>query len=207
MPALDGWGAIRELQSRADTATIPVIILTGHDFKAYLKHSALAVGAVSYLMKPFFPEEFQREVNARLTARRNRAAGAVWSAARARLDLRAWTPRSSTRCARSATAFAAPPWHSRFPRCAKARHGPRPSPSPITPRSSRSRGVVRHRTEPMVSGAPDHRATLAAALGLLGFEELAVRHGARTLVEGRGMSNASRELYPSQGRASNIRRK
>ena len=77
MPALDGWGAIRELQSRADTATIPVIILTGHDFKAYLKHSALAVGAVSYLMKPCFPEEFQREVNARLTARRNRAAGAV----------------------------------------------------------------------------------------------------------------------------------
>ena len=77
MPALDGWGAIRELQTRADTANIPVIILTGHDFKAYLKHSALAVGAVSYLMKPCFPEEFQREVNARLTARRNRAAGAV----------------------------------------------------------------------------------------------------------------------------------
>ena len=77
MPALDGWGAVRELQSRADTATIPVIILTGHDFKAYLKHSALAVGAVSYLMKPCFPEEFQREVNVRLTARRNRAASAV----------------------------------------------------------------------------------------------------------------------------------
>jgi len=77
MSALDGWGAIRELQTRADTANIPVIILTGHDFKAYLKHSALAVGAVSYLMKPCFPEEFQREVNARLTARRNRAAGAV----------------------------------------------------------------------------------------------------------------------------------
>jgi len=77
MPALDGWGAIRELQTRADTATIPVIILTGHDFKAYLKPAALAVGAVSYLMKPCFPEEFQREVNARLTARRNRAASAV----------------------------------------------------------------------------------------------------------------------------------
>ena len=77
MPKLDGWAAIRELQSRPETAAIPVIVLTGHDFKAYLKHSALAVGAVSYLMKPCFPEEFQREVNARLTARRNRAASAV----------------------------------------------------------------------------------------------------------------------------------
>jgi CheY-like chemotaxis protein len=40
-------------------------------------NSALAVGAVSYLMKPCFPEEFQREVNARLAARRNRAASAI----------------------------------------------------------------------------------------------------------------------------------
>src|SRR5438094_9579488 len=102
MPALDGWGAIRELQSRADTATIPVIILTGHDFKAYLKHSALAVGAVSYLMKPCFPGKS----NARST-RASRRAGtelpARCSSPRG-LDLRAWTPRSSTRCERSATA-------------------------------------------------------------------------------------------------------
>ncbi len=34
MPKLDGWAAIRELQSRAPTTAIPVIVLTGHDFKA-----------------------------------------------------------------------------------------------------------------------------------------------------------------------------
>jgi CheY-like chemotaxis protein len=67
MPKLDGWAAIRELQSRAATAAIPVIVLTGHDFKAFLKPAALAAGAVSYLMKPCFPEQLAREVETRLT--------------------------------------------------------------------------------------------------------------------------------------------
>jgi two-component system response regulator AdeR len=77
MPKLNGWAAIRELQSRAETAAIPVVVLTGHDFKAYLEPAAMAAGAISYLMKPCFPEEFQREVSTRLTARRNRVAGAL----------------------------------------------------------------------------------------------------------------------------------
>ena len=77
MPKLDGWAAIRELQSRAMTAAIPVIILTGHDFKAYLKPAALAAGAVSYLMKPCFPEQLEREVTARLTPQRRRSASAL----------------------------------------------------------------------------------------------------------------------------------
>jgi twitching motility two-component system response regulator PilH len=77
MPKLDGWAAIRELQGRAMTAAIPVIVLTGHDFKAYLKHSALAEGAASYLMKPCFPDQLAREVSAHLTSRRNRAVGAL----------------------------------------------------------------------------------------------------------------------------------
>ena len=76
MPKLDGWAAIRELQSRAETAAIPVIVLTGHDFKAYLKPAALAAGVVSYLMKPCFPEQLAREVGACLRAPRNRAASA-----------------------------------------------------------------------------------------------------------------------------------
>jgi CheY-like chemotaxis protein len=76
MPKLDGWAAIRELQSRPETAAIPVIVLTGHDFKAYLKPAALAAGVVSYLMKPCFPEQLAREVGACLTAPRNRAASA-----------------------------------------------------------------------------------------------------------------------------------
>ena len=70
MPKLDGWAAIRELQSRAETAAIPVIVLTGHDFKAFLKPAALAAGAVSYVKKPCFPEQLAREVGACLAARR-----------------------------------------------------------------------------------------------------------------------------------------
>jgi len=71
MPKLDGWAAIRELQGRAMTAAIPVIVLTGHDFKAFLKPAALAVGAVSYVMKPCLPEQLAHEIRARLTARRS----------------------------------------------------------------------------------------------------------------------------------------
>ena len=77
LPKLDGWAAIRELQSRAETAAIPVIVLTGHDFKAYLKPAALAAGVVSYLMKPCFPEQLAREVGACLTAPQNRASRAL----------------------------------------------------------------------------------------------------------------------------------
>jgi len=66
MPKLDGWAAIRELQGRAETASIRVVVLTGHDFKARLKPAAIAAGAVSYPMKPCFPEQLAREVSARL---------------------------------------------------------------------------------------------------------------------------------------------
>ena len=74
MPRLDGWGAIRELQSRPETSPTPIIVLTGHDFKAYLKPAALAVGACSFLTKPCFPEQLAREVATRLP---NQRAGAV----------------------------------------------------------------------------------------------------------------------------------
>jgi len=77
MPKLDGWSAIRELQNRAETAMIPILVLTGHDFKAFLKPAALAVGAASFLMKPCFPEQLAREVAARLVASRNRSASAL----------------------------------------------------------------------------------------------------------------------------------
>jgi two-component system, cell cycle response regulator DivK len=74
MPEVDGWAAIRELQSDPMTATIPVIVVTGHDFKTELKDVAIAVGAVSYLMKPCFPEDLAREVSGRLAVRRARIA-------------------------------------------------------------------------------------------------------------------------------------
>jgi CheY-like chemotaxis protein len=77
MPDMDGWAAIRELQSDARTASIPVIVLTGHDFKTQLKDQAIAVGAVSYLMKPCFPEQLEREINARLAVQRARMTAAL----------------------------------------------------------------------------------------------------------------------------------
>jgi CheY-like chemotaxis protein len=76
MPEVDGWAAIGQLRDDAATAPIPVIVLTGHDFKTQLKDTALAAGAVSYLMKPCFPEDLAREVSARLAVRRARIAGA-----------------------------------------------------------------------------------------------------------------------------------
>ena len=76
MPEVDGWAAINQLRDGAATTAIPVIVLTGHDFKAQLKEAALAAGAVSSLMKPCFPEDLAREVSARLAVRRARIAAA-----------------------------------------------------------------------------------------------------------------------------------
>lgn|SRR5262244_2034279 len=72
MPGLDGWGAIRELQGHAATMGIPIVVLTGHDFREFLQPTALAIGAVSFLMKPCLPEQLAREVGERIRA------GKVW---------------------------------------------------------------------------------------------------------------------------------
>jgi len=69
MPGVDGWGAIRELQRDARTATIPVIVLTGHELKDYLRYSAIAEGACGYLTKPINPEQLGREIATRLAER------------------------------------------------------------------------------------------------------------------------------------------
>jgi len=76
MPDIDGWSAIKQLQSDAGTASIPIVVVTGHYFKADLKHAAIAAGAVSYLMKPCLPEQLAREVSTRLAVRRARTASA-----------------------------------------------------------------------------------------------------------------------------------
>jgi CheY-like chemotaxis protein len=69
MPRLDGFGAMRQLRATPRTAAIPVIVLTGHDFKAGLKYSAMAEGAVSYLMKPTSSEQLARQITVLLAAR------------------------------------------------------------------------------------------------------------------------------------------
>jgi CheY-like chemotaxis protein len=67
MPRLDGWRAMREIRGNARTAATPIIVLTGHDFKDYLRHSALAEGAWSYLVKPCLPERLAQEIEVRLS--------------------------------------------------------------------------------------------------------------------------------------------
>jgi CheY-like chemotaxis protein len=76
MPRLDGLAAVGALQADASTATIPVIVLTGHDLKTHLKRAALSAGAVSYLMKPCLPEQLEREVARRISAKLDAAARA-----------------------------------------------------------------------------------------------------------------------------------
>ena len=76
MPGVDGWRAMREIRDDAKTATTPIIVLTGHDLKDYLKPAALTLGARSYLMKPCLPERLAREIAERLAARPPRIATA-----------------------------------------------------------------------------------------------------------------------------------
>src|SRR5260370_17023528 len=77
MPRLDGWAAIRELQRSTDTATIPIVALTGHDLKAFLKPAALPVGSASFLMNPCVPAHLPRDTHPRPAASRNRSASAL----------------------------------------------------------------------------------------------------------------------------------
>jgi CheY-like chemotaxis protein len=79
MPGVDGWRAMREIHGHVKTVNIPIVVLTGHDFKDYLKAAALTLGASSYLMKPCLPERLAREISERLATRRNRPAQRVIS--------------------------------------------------------------------------------------------------------------------------------
>lgn len=77
MPRVDGWAAMRRVRSDPSMQSIPIIVLTGHEFKAYLREAALSEGAVSYLMKPCLPEHLAREIAARLKTRPDRSARAL----------------------------------------------------------------------------------------------------------------------------------
>ena len=74
MPGVDGWRAMREIRADAKTAETPIVVLTGHDFKEYLRPSAIAEGAWSYLTKPCLPERLAREISDRLATPRKRVA-------------------------------------------------------------------------------------------------------------------------------------
>ena len=57
MPGVSGWRAMEDIRRDAKTATTPIVVLNGHDFKNYLKPAAVALGACSFLVKPCLPEE------------------------------------------------------------------------------------------------------------------------------------------------------
>ena len=76
MPGVSGWRAMEDIRRDAKTADTPILVLTGHDFKNYLKPSAVELGACSFLMKPCLPEELAREISEIIPTRQNRAANA-----------------------------------------------------------------------------------------------------------------------------------
>jgi DNA-binding response OmpR family regulator len=51
MPGLDGWQVLRRLKGEAETASLPVIVLTA-SVGASLSERALRLGAARYLVKP-----------------------------------------------------------------------------------------------------------------------------------------------------------
>ena len=62
MPRMNGWDAIIRLQADPSTAVIPVIVLTGHDFKQHLEAAALTAGARSFVMKPCLPDRLAMKI-------------------------------------------------------------------------------------------------------------------------------------------------
>lgn len=58
LPLVSGWDVYRELQSRPDTSTLPVIIVTGHDLRDIHPGSV-----TSFLPKPVSPENLAAAVD------------------------------------------------------------------------------------------------------------------------------------------------
>ncbi|MCK9225743.1 MAG: response regulator [Candidatus Muirbacterium halophilum] len=56
MPSIDGYEVCRSLKEDDITKNIPIILVTGIDLKA-VKNNYIKVGADSYLLKPFTPEQ------------------------------------------------------------------------------------------------------------------------------------------------------
>jgi CheY-like chemotaxis protein len=73
MPGVSGWRAMEDIRREAKTANTPIVVLTGHDFKNYLKPAAVALGACSFLVKPCLPEDLARKISEYIPTRQNRA--------------------------------------------------------------------------------------------------------------------------------------
>jgi len=65
MPEMDGFEAIQLLKSQPETRNIPVIFLSSHIEPNY-KRTALSLGAVDYIGKPFEPSVLLECIKARI---------------------------------------------------------------------------------------------------------------------------------------------
>jgi CheY-like chemotaxis protein len=63
MPGVDGWEVCRRLQAHPQTATVPLIILTGRDVGG-LRDAATRVGAADLLTKPCSVDTLREHINA-----------------------------------------------------------------------------------------------------------------------------------------------
>ena len=71
MPGLDGFGLLKELRARAETRTIPVILLSARAGEES-RVDGLGAGADDYLIKPFTARELLARVAAHLAMRKRR---------------------------------------------------------------------------------------------------------------------------------------
>lgn len=65
MPGMSGFDVVRELKSKPETSTIPIIMLTGLSERDKIKE-ALTTGVDYYIVKPFEFEDLIAKVNTAL---------------------------------------------------------------------------------------------------------------------------------------------
>ncbi len=85
LPSMDGWTAIANLAKSAETAHIPVIVLSAHTFPAD-EQRAREAGAAAFLAKPCAPDDLARQVR-RVSEGCDRAFAVVASAVTAEVPL------------------------------------------------------------------------------------------------------------------------
>ncbi len=61
LPQMDGWEVLRNLRANAETAELPVLVLTAHA-EEESRRRATDGGADGFVTKPFQPDDFRAEV-------------------------------------------------------------------------------------------------------------------------------------------------
>jgi DNA-binding response OmpR family regulator len=73
LPELDGFAVCEALKRGADTATIPVIMMTGLTSE-FTRYAGMESGADEYITKPISPEQLVPRIKQRLLSARTKAA-------------------------------------------------------------------------------------------------------------------------------------